>query len=79
MRITVHYFAMLREQRGLDEESLDRTSPSLRELYRDLRETHAFTVSDKHVRPAVNDAFCDWDRPLRDGDRVVFIPPVAGG
>jgi molybdopterin synthase sulfur carrier subunit len=79
VRITVHYFAMLREQRGLDEESIERTSPSLRELYRDLREAYTFTVSDEHVRPAVNDAFCDWDRPLRDGDRVVFIPPVAGG
>jgi len=27
----------------------------------------------------VNDEFCDWETPLRDGDLVVFIPPVAGG
>ena len=28
---------------------------------------------------AVNADFVDWSRPLESGDRVVFIPPVAGG
>jgi molybdopterin synthase sulfur carrier subunit len=79
VRINIRYFAILREQRGLDEEDLDRTSPSLRELYRDLRRSHAFSVAEEHIRPAVNDELCDWSRPLQDGDRVVFIPPVAGG
>jgi len=31
------------------------------------------------LRVAVNEEFSDWQRPLEDGDRVVFIPPVAGG
>jgi len=31
------------------------------------------------LRVAVNDEFADWSRPLGAGDRVVFIPPVAGG
>jgi molybdopterin converting factor small subunit len=31
------------------------------------------------LRVAVNDEFADWSRPLVAGDRVVFIPPVAGG
>jgi molybdopterin converting factor small subunit len=31
------------------------------------------------LRVAVNESFSDWSRPLAEGDRVVFIPPVAGG
>jgi molybdopterin converting factor small subunit len=31
------------------------------------------------LKVAVNDEFRDWDAVLADGDRVVFIPPVAGG
>ena len=27
----------------------------------------------------VNEEFAEWDTPIGDGDRVVFIPPVAGG
>jgi molybdopterin converting factor small subunit len=27
----------------------------------------------------LNDVFVAGDAALRDGDRVVFIPPVAGG
>jgi molybdopterin converting factor small subunit len=28
---------------------------------------------------AINAEFRDWQSPLKDGDSVVFIPPVAGG
>jgi sulfur-carrier protein len=31
------------------------------------------------MRVAVNDEFCEWSQRLNAGDRVVFIPPVAGG
>ena len=79
MQIRVSYYAILREQRGLDQETVRIEDASLRQLYRDLARSHGFSLGEKHVRPAVNDAFCDWDRPLADGDSVVFVPPVAGG
>ena len=31
------------------------------------------------LRVAVNAEFAAWDRPVRDGDEIVFLPPVAGG
>jgi molybdopterin converting factor small subunit len=31
------------------------------------------------VRAAVNDDFVPATRALHNGDRLVFIPPVAGG
>jgi molybdopterin converting factor small subunit len=48
-------------------------------LYAELRALHGFSLPQAMLRVAVNDRFCEWSQPLADGDRVVFIPPVAGG
>ena len=79
LTIHIEYFAILREQRGLAHETIATVDPDARALYRRLREAHAFSLSMDHLRIAVNDDFCDWSRPLSNGDRVVFIPPMAGG
>ena len=78
-KISVQYFAILREQRGLAQETLATPAATPAALYEELRGRHAFTLPGDRVRAAVNDAFVDATAPLRDGDRVVFIPPVAGG
>ena len=77
--LQVQYFAILREQRGLVQENLTTTASTPAALYAELRERHQFTLPPDRVRAAVNDTFVDAQSPLRDGDRVVFIPPVAGG
>ena len=78
-KVHLQYFAILREQRGLGDETLATTATTPAELYDELRARHAFTLPGDRVRAAVNDAFVSPDAPLHDGDRVVFIPPVAGG
>ena len=79
--LTVHvqYFAILREQRGLSQEKLATAALTPAALYEELRGRHQFTLPADRIRAAVNDSFVDAAAPLRDGDRVVFIPPVAGG
>jgi molybdopterin synthase sulfur carrier subunit len=77
--ITVHYFAILREQRGLAQEKLSTTAATPAALYEELRARHGFTLPGDRVRAAVNDEFVAATAALREGDRVVFIPPVAGG
>ncbi|HEY5281864.1 MAG TPA: MoaD/ThiS family protein [Polyangia bacterium] len=79
MKIQIQYFAMLAEKRGLTEEWLTVETPDLASLYDALAEQHGFALSRASIRPAVNDALCAWNHPLRDGDRVVFVPPVSGG
>lgn len=78
-KVVVQYFAILREQRGVAEESLATAAATPAALYEELRARHGFSLPGERVRAAVNDAFVAGDTPLRDGDRVVFIPPVAGG
>ena len=75
----IQYFAILREQRGVSEEKLATNASTPAALYEELRARHHFTLPGNRVRAAVNDAFVDATASLRDGDRIVFIPPVAGG
>jgi len=79
LTVDIHYFAILREQRGVSQEKLATAAATPAELYEELRARHGFTLPGNRVRAAVNDAFVDAAAPLRDGDRIVFIPPVAGG
>ena len=77
--LTVQYYAVLREQAGRREESLTTSARTPRELYAELRSRYPFSLAPETLRVAVNTEFRDWSTPLADGDRVVFIPPVAGG
>ena len=49
------------------------------DLFAELQARHPFTLPAKMLRVAINDEFGEWAQELADGDRVVFIPPVAGG
>jgi sulfur-carrier protein len=77
--VHVQYFAVLREQRGLAEEKIDTAAATPAALYEDLRARHGFTLPGGRVRAAVNGDFVPAATRLKDGDSIVFIPPVAGG
>lgn len=77
--VRVRYFAILREQRGLDEERVVTGAATAGELYEELRTRHRFTLPMERLRVAINDEFGSWTAAFRDGDALVFLPPVAGG
>lgn len=77
--VHLHYYAILREQRGLSQETIKTSLQTPLDLYQELREKFGFTLSPELLKVAVNDEFKDWNTLLRDNDTVVFIPPVAGG
>ena len=79
MKVTVHYFAMLREQARRETETRDTKAATVAELYAELALAHGFTMPAPSVGAAVNDAFVAMEAALHDGDAVTFIPPVAGG
>jgi molybdopterin converting factor subunit 1 len=78
-KICVRYFAILREQRGLDDETMTTAASTAADLYEELRLRHRFTLRADRIRVAINDEFQPWTTAVRDGDALVFIPPVAGG
>jgi molybdopterin-guanine dinucleotide biosynthesis protein A len=77
--LRVQYYAILREQAGRSEETLDTTATTPAELYDELRRRHPFQLAPNQLKVALNSDFSDWHTPLHHGDTVVFIPPVAGG
>lgn len=77
--IQIQYYALLREERGLSSENLTTEVATPRELYDLLKLRHGFSLPSERLNVAVNEAFANWEQPLRAGDSVVFIPPVAGG
>ena len=78
-RVNLRYYALLREQAGRQSETVDTAAATPAALYAELAARHGFRLPASQLRVAVNAAFCDWQRPLEDGDEIVFIPPVAGG
>lgn len=81
MNIHLRYFASLRETTGRNEETLsidEGTSVAevralLLERYPRLEPLMARSVC------AVNHQYVSVETALREGDEVVFIPPVGGG
>ena len=79
MQIHVQYFALMREQAGRAQESVETHAATPAELFAELGARHAFTLGQEQLKVAVNSEFGTWSQTLAAGDTVVFIPPVAGG
>jgi molybdopterin converting factor subunit 1 len=77
--VHVQYYAVLREQAGLSDERVSTAAATPAALYDELRTRHGLTLARAQLRVAIDGEFADWQAPLKDGARVVFIPPVAGG
>jgi molybdopterin converting factor subunit 1 len=79
MQVQIQYFAVLREQAGVAEETVETRAGTPADLYEEVRQARHFTLPRSMLRVAINDEFCEWSQRLQPGDRIVFIPPVAGG
>ncbi len=81
MRVTVFYFARLRELAGCDTWTCDVPDGA---VVGDVWEAGAVrfpatAVMAASLSCAVNDDFSRMDATVRDGDEVAFLPPVSGG
>ena len=79
MKVTVRYFAVLRDQAGVGEEQIETDSVSARQLINELIITRNLSLPSPLIRPAVDNKFVEDDYPMTDGCTIVLIPPVAGG
>jgi molybdopterin-guanine dinucleotide biosynthesis protein A len=79
MQLNIQYYALMREQAGRSDETLDTTAATPADLYSELKARYGFTLPREQLKVAVNSEFASWSQRLASGDSVVFIPPVAGG
>ena len=83
VRVTVRYFASIREAIGLGSETIDTPATTLAEL-RDALIARGAPYADvlakgRAVRMALNQTVCDESAALSQGAEVAFFPPVTGG
>lgn len=82
MKVEVHYYAAARELAGcataiFEFASSGTDQASLRAAVADRHPAMAPFL--ERMRLAVNGDFVDANEPVRDGDRIDILPPVAGG
>jgi molybdopterin converting factor small subunit len=77
--INVNYFALFRDLADKSSESIKTDAKTTADLYRQLKLKYDFPLSQCKLKVAVNDEFTGFDYELKANDKVVFIPPVAGG
>ena len=81
MNIRIRYFASLREIVGQSEEQLTIHEGERVSDIRARLNSHYPRLESILVRSvcAVNHAYVPAETALRDGDELVFIPPMGGG
>ncbi|MBG9387284.1 MoaD/ThiS family protein [Caenimonas aquaedulcis] len=83
MKLTVKYFAAVREAIGTGAEAVETSAASLGALRDELIARGGAYASalarGKSVRVAIDQVMSDETAPLRDGGEVAFFPPVTGG
>lgn len=83
MKVTVKYFASIREAIGVPSQVLETqatTLAGLRDELITLSDDHAESLArDKLVRLALNQVMVNESATFSEGAEVAFFPPVTGG
>ncbi|VTU33915.1 Sulfur carrier protein MoaD [Variovorax sp. PBL-H6] len=83
MKVTVRYFASVREALGTGSEAIETRAADLGALRDELiarGEPHASALArGKAVRMALDQVMSAEGAVLREGQEVAFFPPVTGG
>ena len=83
MKVTVRYFASIREAIGTGHEAVDTAAATLGALRDELIArggAHASSLArGRAVRVALHQTLSDQAAALADGAEVAFFPPVTGG
>ena len=78
--LQVRFFAVLREQTGCAAVEFDAVPTDAAGLYGELQLRFPGLVFPSHLlKVSINERYAPMDSALQAGDRVVFIPPIAGG
>ncbi len=83
MRVTVLYFAWLRERIGEPREEVETSVATVADLMAELAtrsEGHALAFADRtSLRVALDQELADFSAPLAGVREVAFFPPMTGG
>jgi molybdopterin synthase sulfur carrier subunit len=84
-KITIRYFARLREQLGVEQETVElpesiESVAQLKTLLTSRGETwQKAMTSAPSILAAVNQTMASQTQTIQEGDEVAFFPPLTGG
>ena len=79
-KLHIRFFAILREQAGCSALEASSAAADASQLYAELQQRFPGLVFPAHLlRVSINERYAAMETALHAGDRVVFIPPIAGG
>ena len=78
-KITVRYFALIGERRGIQNDPYETEAATARELLHELQAGKAIPLTTNISKASINNKFVDWDAPISDGDLVTLLSPFSGG
>lgn len=78
-KVTILYFAALRDAAGIASEAVETSAQDLRALYEEVQARHQLPFPARQLRVAIDGDFARWEDVPRDGAEIAFIPPVSGG
>ena len=78
MPLTVKYFGMLAEATKCNEELLEVSNCTIKELTNRLLE-HYPGLKEKNFKVAVNQSLVDENTLITNNDEIALLPPFAGG
>ncbi|HNW44540.1 MAG TPA: MoaD/ThiS family protein [Elusimicrobiales bacterium] len=78
-KVTVRYFALIGERRGIQTEAYETSADTARQLLHELQAGSVIPLTTNISKASINDKFVDWDALIKDGDLVTLISPFSGG
>ena len=78
-KVTVRYFALIGERRGIQTEPYETGAVTARQLLHELQAGNIIPLTTNISKASINDKFVDWDAPIKDGDLITLISPFSGG
>ncbi len=81
MKVTVKFFAILRERVGASQITKEiKEGSTVADLWAMLKQEYPkLAPVDMRLLYAVNQNYVNGDYALKERDEVVFVPPVSGG
>jgi MoaD family protein len=79
MQVTVRFFAVFREAAGCASVEVETVASNTRGLFDEMCQRYEGLEHEPAALVAVNDEMSTWESQLKNGDVVLFFPPVAGG
>ena len=82
MKLTIRYFASLREAIGCSQEEFESTSATVGQVRDELLAkggAYLCLERNRSVRMALNQVMVNEDAKIQENSELAFFPPVTGG